>query len=291
MNHRQIEIFVAIMRAGTTSRAAELLGISQPAVSRSLADLERAIGFALFDRVRNRLVPTPEGRLFQQDIDAYFRGLDTLRAGAARIRDQGAGTIRIASLSALGSSLVPKAVRRFHEMHPDIRVTLQVLPSRNVRDAVATGQYDIGLAADEIDVSGVLHQPFTNATALCAVPRGHPLAQRDAITPADLADEALVAFVPEDRGRQRMDQIFREAGVAPRIVVETLYASTVCALVSEGIGIGFVSAYSTGGVDCTRLVLIPFTPAIQIKSLLILPQDRPKSNLVRDLIDCLMALR
>ncbi len=279
------------MRAGTMSRAAEMLGISQPAISRTLAELERTIGFALFDRVRNRLVPTPEGKLFLGDVEAYFRGIDTLRAGAARIRDQGAGSIRIASLSALGSSLVPKAIRRFHEMHPEIRVTLQVLPSRHVRDAVASGQYDVGLAADEIDVSGVLHQPFTNARALCALPADHPLARKETLSPADLASEALVAFVPEDRGRQRMDRIFSEAGITPRIVVETLYASTVCALVSEGIGIGFVSAYSVGGVDCSRLVLRPFTPAIEIRSLLILPQDRPKSVLVRDLITCLLSLR
>lgn len=291
MNHRQVEIFVAIMRVGTMSRAAEMLGISQPAISRILAELERSIGFALFDRVRNRLVPTPEGKLFLGDVEAYFRGIDTLRAGAARIRDQGAGAIRIASLSALGSSLVPKAIRKFHEMHPEIRVTLQVLPSRHVRDAVASGQYDIGLAADEIDVSGVLHQPFTNAKALCALPAGHRLALKETICPEDLATEALVAFVPEDRGRQRMDRVFMQAGLTPRIVVETLYASTVCALVSEGIGIGFVSAYSVGGIDCSRMVLKPFTPTIEIKSLLILPQDRPKSVLVRDLMTCLLALR
>jgi DNA-binding transcriptional LysR family regulator len=291
VNHRQVEIFVAIMRSGTTSRAAELMGISQPAISRSLAELERAIGFSLFDRVRNRLVPTPEGKLFQQDVESYFRGIDTLRAGAARIRDQGSGAIRIASLSALGSSLVPKAVRKFREIHPDIRVTLQVLPSRNVRDAVASGQYDIGLAADEIDVSGILHQPFANSKALCAIPAGHPLARLEIIRPADLADVPLIAYVPEDRGRQRMNQVFAQAGVTPKIVVETLYASTVCALVSEGIGVGFVSAYSVGGIDCSHLVLRPFEPAIQIRSLLILPQDRPKSNLVRDLIDCLLSLR
>jgi DNA-binding transcriptional LysR family regulator len=156
---------------------------------------------------------------------------------------------------------------------------------------VASGQYDLGLAADEIDTSGILHHPFTNATALCAIPSGHPLARRETISPADLVDEPLIAFVPEDRGRQRMDRIFMQAGLVPRIVVETLYASTVCALVSEGIGIGFVSAYSVGGMDCSRLALKPFTPAIHIKSLLLLPQDRPKSALVRDLINCLLSLR
>lgn len=291
MNNRQIEVFAAVMKAGTISRAAELLGVAQPGVSRTIAELERAVGFALFDRIRNRIVPTPEGRLFFREIEASFRGMDTLRAMAARIRDQGAGQLRIGSLSALGSSLVPRAIRRFRELKPEIGVTLMVLPSRDVRDGVAAGIFDVGLAADEIDVTGVLHQPFVQPRVLCAMPLGHRLCEHEAIGPHDLDGEAFVAYVPEDRARQRLDLIFAEAGVRPRIVVETIYAATVCALVAEGVGVGLVSPYAVAGADPTRLVLRPFSPAVHSKSLLILPLDRPKSQLVRDFIDCLMASR
>lgn len=291
MNHRQLETFAAVMKSGTVSRAAELLGITQPAVSRTVAELERSVGFRLFDRVRNRIIPTPEARLFYAQVEASFRGMDTLRATAARIRDQGSGQLRVGSLSALGSSLVPRAVRRFRERHPDIAVTLMVLPSRDVRDGVASAQFDIGLAADEIDVSGVLHQPFVSPRALCALPLGHPLAQRDVITPHDLDGLSFIAYVPEDRARQRLDLILQEAGVAPRVVVETIYAATVCALVAEGVGVGLVSPYAVAGADPSRLILKPFEPPLHSKSLLLLPLDRPKSQLVRDFIDCLMAER
>lgn len=292
MNSRQIELFAAVMKAGSVSRAAELLGVTQPGVSRAIAELERTLGFRLFDRVRNRIVPTPEGRLFHAEVEASFRGMDRLRASAARIRDHGAGEVRIGSLSALGSSLVPRAVRRFREMRPDIAVTLMVLPSRDVRDGVVSGAFDLGLAADEIDVSGVLHQPFVSPRALCAMPVGHPLSERETITPHDLAGVDFIAYVPEDRARQRLDLILSESGAAPpRVVVETIYAATVCALVAEGVGVGLVSPYAVAGVDPTRLVLRPFEPAVQSKSLLILPLDRPKSQLVRDFIDCLMAAR
>lgn len=292
MNSRQIELFAAVMKAGSVSRAAELLDVTQPGVSRAIAELERALGFRLFDRVRNRIVPTPEGRLFHAEVQASFLGMDRLRASAARIRDHGAGQVRIGSLSALGSSLVPSAVRRFREMRPDIAVTLMVLPSRDVRDGVVSGAFDIGLAADEIDVSGVLHQPFVSPRALCAMPVGHPLGACETITPHDLAGVDFVAYVPEDRARQRLDLILSESGAAPpRVVVETIYAATVCALVAEGVGVGLVSPYAVAGVDPSRLVLRPFEPAVQSKSLLILPLDRPKSQLVRDFIDCLMAAR
>jgi DNA-binding transcriptional LysR family regulator len=279
MNSRQIELFAAVMKAGSVSRAAELLGVTQPGVSRAIAELERALGFRLFDRVRNRIVPTPEGKLFHTEVQASFR-------------DHGAGQVRIGSLSALGSSLVPRAVRRFRELRPDIAVTLMVLPSRDVRDGVVSGAFDLGLAADEIDVSGVLHQPFVSPRALCAMPVGHPLSERETITPHDLAGIDFIAYVPEDRARQRLDLILSESGAAPpRVVVETIYAATVCALVAEGVGVGLVSPYAVAGVDPTRLVLKPFEPAVQSKSLLILPLDRPKSQLVRDFIDCLMAVR
>ncbi|WP_395673800.1 LysR substrate-binding domain-containing protein [Inquilinus sp.] len=291
MNLRQIETFAAVMKSGTASRAAEVLGVTQPAISRSIAELERTVGFALFARIRNRLVPTPEARLLYRDVEAAFRGIDTIRASAARIRDRGSGEIRVASLSALSLSLVPKAVRIFRDKHPDIRVTLHVLLSREVRDLIASGEFDVGLAADEIDTTGVQHQLFVSREALCALPVGHPLAARDVITPLDLHGEALVAYVPEDRGRQQLDQVLEAAGSVPHIAVETIYASTVHALVAEGVGIGFVNPYSVAGLDGSRIVLRPFEPAIRIRSLLILPADRPKSGLVRDFVGALMAAR
>ena len=291
VNHRQIEIFAAVMKAGAISRAADLLGITQPAVSRAIADLERALGFLLFDRVRGRIVARPEAKLLFRDVEASFRGMDTLRASAARIRDQGAGELHIGSLSALGSSVVPRAIRRFRERHSAVRITLQVLPSRDVRDGVASGRFDLGLAADEIDTSGILHQPFLTQRAMCALPPGHALADKKTIRPQDLVDCPFIAFVPEDRSRQRLDTILSEAGVRLRIVVETIYAATVCALVAEGVGVGLVSPHSATGFDPARLVLKPFEPAVLGKSLLLLPLDRPKSRLVRAFIDCLMQCR
>ena len=77
----------------------------------------------------------------------------------------------------------------------------------------------------------------------------------------------------------------------PRIVVETIYAATVFALISEGVGVGLVSPYAIAGFDQSRIVLRPFEPAVHSKSVLLLPADRPKSQLVRDFIDCLMAER
>lgn len=291
MNHRQIEIFAAVMRAGTASKAADALGITQPAASRALAEMERSLGFSLFDRVRQRLLPTPEAWQLFKSIEAAYRGLDTIRAEAARIRDQGTGGLRIASLSLLGSTLVPKAIGRFRERHPDTSITFHVLMSREVRDLVVSGQFDVGLAADEIDVTGVTPQLFLSPQAMIAMPVGHPLANKHTINPVDLKGHAFIAYVPEDRARQRLDKILADANVKLNVVVETIYASTVCALVNEGVGIGLVSPYAVSALDKNRVVLRPFEPAVQVRTLLILPPDKPKSLLVRDFITALMESR
>ncbi|PSJ54195.1 LysR substrate-binding domain-containing protein [Kumtagia ephedrae] len=291
MNHRQVEIFATVMRAGTASHAADLLGITQPAVSRAIADLEKSVRFSLFARIHNRLVPTPEARLFFRDVEASFRGLDTLRSSAAWIRDQGAGEIKIASLSALSSSAVPQAISTFQKKHADIRVTLHVLWSRDVRDRIASGQFDVGLAADEIDTSGIHAQPFATHRVACLMPKGHPLSLKEVIEPADLAEVPLVTYVPEDRWRQQLDAAFAAANVKPKIAVETTYSSTICSLVSQGIGVGFVSPGATGGADISHLVVRRFEPKIIVRVLLILPLDRQKSLLVREFIDCLLETR
>ena len=102
--------------------AAELLDVTQPAVSRTIAELERTLGFSLFERIKGRLAPTPESRLLLAEVERSFIGLDKLRAEAARIRDFGSGSIRMASLAALGSTLVPRAIRAFLKLNARVNV-------------------------------------------------------------------------------------------------------------------------------------------------------------------------
>lgn len=291
LNFRLLEAFHAVMISGSASRAAELLEVTQPAVSRAIADLERSTGFALFDRVRGRLVPTPEGQLFFADVSASFAGLDRLRISAARIRDYGSGSIRVASLAALGSTLVPRAIRTFRLRHPDTAITLQITSSAQVRELIVNGQFGIGLAADEVDLSGVDHRVFASARALCAVPPDHPLAHRQVIHAADLDGLPFLALAPEDRARARMFQLFTEAGVRPTIVVETPFSSTVCALALEGVGVGLVNPGAAEGFAARGLILLPFEPAVHFKTFLLFRPDAQKAVLVKHFTAALLDAR
>lgn len=291
MNFRHLEVFRAVMISGSASRAAELLQITQPAVSRALSDLEASLGFNLYDRVRGRLVPTPEGQLFFRDVNTSFVGLDRLRASAAQIRDFGSGSLRIASHAALGSALVPRAIASFRAKHPKIAITLQTPSSTAVRDLVVHQQFDVGLAADEVDLSGVDHRVFGNFRALCAMPPGHPLAQEPVIRPEHLQGVPFIALAPEDRARGRLAKILEAAEVHPEIVVETPSSSTVCALVLEGAGIGLINPCSAHGFSERGVIFRPFEPEVLFRSYLLFRPDAQRARHVNAFVAELLKAR
>ncbi|AZS21803.1 MULTISPECIES: LysR substrate-binding domain-containing protein [unclassified Caulobacter] len=291
MNFRHLEVFRAVMISGSASRAAELLQITQPAVSRALSDLEASLGFNLYDRVRGRLVPTPEGQLFFRDVNTSFVGLDRLRASAAQIRDFGSGSLRIASHAALGSALVPRAIASFRAKHPKIAITLQTPSSTAVRDLVVHQQFDVGLAADEVDLSGVDHRVFGNFRALCAMPPGHPLAQEPVIRPEHLQGVPFIALAPEDRARGRLAKILEAAEVHPEIVVETPSSSTVCALVLEGAGVGLINPCSAHGFSERGVIFRPFEPEVLFRSYLLFRPDAQRARHVNAFVAELLKAR
>ncbi|WP_041951799.1 LysR family transcriptional regulator [Ahrensia kielensis] len=290
MKHRQVEAFHSIMISGSAVRAAELMGITQPAVSRLISELEAELKFPLFDRIRGRLVATPEAQLFHREVEASFTGLDRLRTAAARIRDYGEGTLRIGCFSAGSGTIVPAAIRNFRKTNPKVRITLHITWSSAIRNGVIDGQYDIGLAADEIDRSGVDTQLFGNFMGAIAMRRGHPLSIHEEISPELLAGQQLIGLVPEDRARHRFDAALAASNVEPDYVVETPNSVTVCALALSGDAIGLVNPLVTDGFQDT-LIFKPFVPQINFRSYIIYPPGSQKSQLMKAFTACLMEQR
>ncbi|TIL34152.1 LysR substrate-binding domain-containing protein [Mesorhizobium sp.] len=291
MNLHDVDVFNAIMITRGAGAAAALLDTSQPAISRSLAKLEAELGFKLFDRIRGRLVATREGELFHAEVKANLVGLDRLKLRAAQIKEVGTGTIRVASLSALGHGLVPRAIVAFSRKHPQVRISYRVRTSNVVRDLVASGSFDIGLAADEVDTSGVLHSVFNTPRAVCVMPKNHRLAERAVITPTDLADEAFLALSPEDTVRVAMDKVFAAHGVRPRILIETPYGLTIAILAAKGMGIGLVNPSVIADRMIAGIIATPFEPAVHFRALILRPPDGINSALITDFTAELYAAR
>ncbi|WP_180900597.1 LysR substrate-binding domain-containing protein [Martelella soudanensis] len=289
MNLRQIEVFRVVMTNGTTARAAEVLHISQPAISKTIQELERSLGFALFLRVKGRLHPTPEGQLFFREVEHAFLGLAHLRGAAARIRDFGSGELRIACLSALSTNILPRAMKRFMARNPNIAITFQARMSSTVRDLVASGQFDLGVVADEIDKTGVTFTEFARFRVAVAIPEGHPLERLDTVRPNDLAGHPFIALAPEDTTRAEAEDLFQAAGVKMKTVIETPYSTTICSMVAAGIGIGLVDPLTAEPYLGRGLVLKPFEPEMHFRTLLITPPNRLPSRHLEEFVADLKA--
>jgi DNA-binding transcriptional LysR family regulator len=289
VNLTLIEAFNAVMKTGSTTGAAALLGVSQPAISRSLKRLEDTTKLKLFERSGPRLTPTPEAQVLHQEILDTYVGLDRLRQTVVRIRAAGTGALRVASSAALGLTFVPAVLKQFLTKRPQVSVTFEIASSATVRNLVASGTHDIGLCADEIDASNLLVQPFITTRGICVMRPDHRLASRDMITPDLLHGEQIISLAPDDTARKHFDEALSIAGAKPHIAVETQFAATVCELAAQGVGLGLTNSltYVSGRYDAARIVARPFAPAIPFRSLMILPPHRARSRLVDELVDLL----
>lgn len=216
-------------------------------------------------------------------------GLDRLKQAAARIREIGEGMLRIATLAALGNTVVPRAVARFMQEYPKVSVALQIRTSNVVRELVATGQADLGLAADEIDTTGLEATEIARPRAVCVLPRAHRLASAKVVTARALDGERVIALAPDDTARRHFDRLLAGAGARTRVVVETPFSATVAVLASEGVGIGLANPLAIDADLRRRVALVPFEPAIHFRALLIFSPARRRSRLTEAFLRALRA--
>jgi DNA-binding transcriptional LysR family regulator len=293
MNLALIEAFSAVMKTGSTTQAAELLHISQPAISRSLKRLEDTTKLKLFARSGPRLTPTPEALLLHREILDTHVGLDRLRQAVSRIRAVGTGSLRVASSAALGLSFVPRVLTRFLQVRPEVTIGFEIANSATVRSLVASGTHDIGLCADEIDRANLVSEPFVETAGICVMLPDHPLAEHGVIAPKMLDGLPIVSLSPDDTARKQFDRSLAAVDATPQIRIETQFAATICQLALEGGVVGLTNSltFVSGNYAELGLVARPYSPHVAFRSLMILPPHRARSRNVDEFVALLFEER
>jgi DNA-binding transcriptional LysR family regulator len=289
MNARQLEAFRAVVEDGTVSGAARRLRISQPAVSKLLAALERGTGLLLFRREHRRLTPTAEASLLYEEIDRLFMGIERIALAANEIRSLKAGKLTLVCLPALGLRVLPGLIARFVADKPDASVTFQVQTSPRVIDWVTAQQIDLGISVLPVNHPAVHVEKLARVNAVCVLPRTHRLAAKDVIRPADLHGEMFVSLGSEDRARHLIDRAFDEAGIARQMRLETHISEAACRLVENGAGVAIVDPFTAAGFAQDGLIATPFRPRIFFDFYLLFPAFRPRSLLLDEFVDVLKA--
>ncbi len=287
MKFRQIEAFRAVMTHGSVTRAAESLHITQPAVSRLLADLEAELGLLLFNRDRGRLHATPEAQLLYQEANFAFAGMERLREAAQVVRGLHRGRVRMVAETAYAEAVLPRLAAAFHGEHPDVHLELDIGPSPRIAEWIAIAWYDLGLVVLPVSPIGVQTRFLRRQRAVCALPRGHRLARRSIVRAADLAAERFVSLVSGSPFRSSVDQAFAAAGIERDIRVEVRTQQALGAFVAAGLGVTLLDPWIAEEFGDRRIVVRPFEPEITWEIGLISPASRPPSLLAASFADFL----
>jgi len=283
INLRQLEAFRALMLAGTTVKAAAVLGVSQPVVSRLISDLELRTGIQLFSRAKGRLKPTVEADLLYRELERAFVGLDQIDSFMKGIKTVG-GKLSIIATMPMAHGILPHAISRMRREVPDLDFTLRTVLSRDVRALLDTQQFDLAFTNFPIDYPSAYSLEFLRANGVCILPLGHELASRSVLTALDLADIPFIAMPPETRHRQKVDSAFMQSDIVPNITVQAQSGAIICELVAAGAGVSVVDEVTASAFATKGLELRPFLPKLTYEFRILVPLQREKSRQTEKLI-------
>ena len=184
---RHLEAFRAVMVRRTVTGAAEMLGVTQPVVTRLIADLEQRIAIALFTRDKGRLAPTPEATLLFADVNQSLMGIERIANAASGIKALKLGHLEIAAAPNMALSFLPRAIASFSLERPETLITMHMHSSSTVLDMVQSGRCNLGFAM--VPVHATRHgnsETLVSAKMVGVIPVGHRLATRKVLNPEDL---------------------------------------------------------------------------------------------------------
>jgi DNA-binding transcriptional LysR family regulator len=245
MELRQIRSFLSVAETLHFGRSAELIHLSQPALSLQIRALEDEVGVRVFERNRRKTVLTAAGLAFRKDAAAAVSQLDQAIRQARLAAKGKLGLLRIGFISTAGSEIVPNIIRKFKESNPEVEFSLRNILTTDQIQMLASGSLDIGFLRlpigehPELDVVAVHREPF-----VLVVPLSHELAKRKRVRLRDVSGQDFVMY-ERTYAPGFHDLIFgmlRDAGIVPNICQTAGQMQTLISLVDSGMGISILPA-------------------------------------------------
>jgi DNA-binding transcriptional LysR family regulator len=241
---RQLEVFLAVARSESVSRAAQDLAMSQSAVSSALADLEGQFDILLFDRIGKRLQLSALGRSLRASAEALQEQAVAFEHGLTERRDM--GLLRVGATLTIGNYVTVPLMARYMREHPGTRVMLEVANTAEIARKVLNFEIDVGLVEGELLEAELEVTPWCpdELTVFCA-PQ-HAFANKLALDDTDLRDAAWIVREQGSGTRQAFERAMQ--GILPelRVALELQHTEAIKSAVEAGLGIGCVSKIALG---------------------------------------------
>ena len=281
---RQIDAFKRVVQTGSVTESARILGISQPAVSRLLSDLETQVGFQLFSRSGRNLKATPEALLLVEEVRRALSGLEQIKHTAAAIKNFKHAQLRLISTPAFSTLIAPQLIRQFAARQPAAMASLEIQSIDVALEWMVSQNFDFGIAPATLVNPAIMSHSLTDTQSICVLPKGHRLEAKESIEPGDLDGESFVSYLPDSQFRFEVDEIFSKAGIQRRLQYEARTTDAICRLVAQGLGVSIIVTMGTGSAAGEDFSTAPFAREIPFNGALIWSQQKAMSAVAKDFL-------
>lgn len=275
---RQLRVFVTVAQTKSFSRAGDVIGLSQSAVSHSVKELERQTGMRLLDRTTREVVLTEAGQQLASRLERVLDELNGILRDVGRVGQQLSGTVRVAASQTISAHLIPQCIAESNHRYPEINFVLHDRPQQWVLESIRQGDVDFGIVIDpgpvtDLECEVVLSEPFL---LLCR--EDDPLASLPQVTWQALEGANLVLQDYASGSRPLIDAALASQRINATIVQEIGHPATLFPMVEAGIGISVLPALALPLPQGSCLTVRRFTPCIERKLMLVRRKNRSLSG-------------
>ncbi len=286
-NLRQIEVFRAVMITGSIRGAAQLLFVSQPAVSRLLSHTEARVGFPLFERIRGRLFATPEAKKLFHEVEQVYAGVKRVNELARELSEHQEGILNLVASPSVGQAVIPLAMAEFRHSNPQVKLTFQYLGHTPLTERLLNRQADLAVTILPVIHPNLEMEELGSGRLVCICPYNHPLARRATLSVADLLPFPLIGYDRESPFGAMVHALFADSGETVRASIEAGSPQNACALVQAGAGIALVDEFSASSWAARKFVVRPMLNAPVLKATLVRLRTEPMSQPAQAFVEVL----
>ncbi|MBC7781299.1 MAG: LysR family transcriptional regulator [Proteobacteria bacterium] len=289
MADRRLQVFHAVARLLSFTRAAEELCMTQPAVTFQVKQLEEQFNTRLFERSHARISLTPTGQVVFDYADRILRLNEELDTRIGEMTGGVRGPLLLGASLTIAEFILPRILGEFKARYPDVRTQMTVANSERIETRVADHSLDVGLIESPSTLSSLHTEICCEDELVLICASTHRLAPRAAVTPQEVAAEPFVSRETGSGTREFTDQYFRQAGISPddlNLVMELGSPEAIKGLVETGLGVSIMSRMTIAKeLRLATLVAKPLEPRLIRILSLVYPRDRFQSRLVKTFVD------
>ncbi|PWV99908.1 DNA-binding transcriptional LysR family regulator [Hoeflea marina] len=271
----QIEAIRAVMVAGSIGGAARILHVAQPGVSRTIKHVESQLGISLFNRENGRFVPAPEAADVFVQLHAVHKKLGDLDYAVNQLRRGRDVELSIGSVPSIAHAMIPRAIIRFKQRFPDIRLNIELLKIEEAPDYLMLRKGELVCMSHRFDHPAIEFRPLASGRLVCIAARGHPLAGRVSVSAREMADYPLIGIDPKDPYGAIMASIFDATQIQYDINIRARFGSTVIGLVRQDLGIAVLDSFTVAdlGADDGHIAVIPIEEKTDFETYVAIRRD------------------